>query len=45
MEIKTVRNTELARIDRNWLEHEDQDLWLKQNFSKITKTMILGLKR
>ena len=44
-EIKTARNLEQTGNDRSRFGPENQELWLKQNFSKISKTMILGPKR
>ena len=44
MEIKTTRNPKQARIDENRFGLENQKLWLKQNFSKMEKMMILKPK-
>ena len=44
MEIKTARNPEQAGIDECRFGLENQKLWLKQNFSKMEKMMILKPK-
>ena len=44
-EIEKAINHEQAGIDGSQFGLENQELWLKQNFPKMTKTTISGTKR